>query len=566
MKRTLLLIILLSAARWGAAQTPKWVDQSRQAVFSIITYDKQDKILSTGNGFFISPDGMALSDYSLFKGASRAVVIDASGKQLPVQTIQGINGMYDVIKFKVLPDGGKKVTALTVNTGQAADGSTIYLLPYSTQKGANVAVGKVKEGSSIGEGHYYYSLDLKIDDKMASCPVMNAEGEVIGIAQLSSGTDNAVSYAVSASYGASLTITPLSFNDATFSTVGIKKGLPETEEQAVIYIYMAQSALSPQEYIDLLNDFIALYPNNHEGYLRRAQTNLLLSVEDDVLKKAAADLERVVSLSPNKDDALFNLSKLIYGYQLTMPQKTFSDWTLERALTEVRSAIDIDPLPLYYKLEGDVLYAMQQYNEAFDAYTKVNESNLKTPETLFSAAKAKELAGASGDEVIALMDSCINLCGKPIVAEDAPYLLERARVYMNIDQPRKALADYDGYYDVLRGNVNDLFYYYREQAALNSRQYQRALDDIQRAIELNSAEVMYRLELAVVNMRIGRNEEALTALDAAAAIDANNSEIYRLKGLTYIQLKNNNEGCENLQKAKSMGNENVDALIEKYCK
>lgn len=48
------------------------------------------------------------------------------------------------------------------------------------------------------------------------------------------------------------------------------------------------------------------------------------------------------------------------------------------------------------------------------------------------------------------------------------------------------MLDYDAYYKAVNGQVNDLFYYYREQAALKARQYQRALDDIVKAIELSS--------------------------------------------------------------------------------
>ena len=54
---------------------------------SIVTYDKNDKMLNTGNGFFVSEDGLALSDYTLFKGAERAVVITSEGKQMPVSLI-----------------------------------------------------------------------------------------------------------------------------------------------------------------------------------------------------------------------------------------------------------------------------------------------------------------------------------------------------------------------------------------------------------------------------------------------------------------------------------------------
>ncbi len=90
---------------------------------------------------------------------------------------------------------------------------------------------------------------------------------------------------------------------------------------------------------------------------------------------------------------------------------------------------------------------------------------------------------------------------------------------MNADQARNAMLDYYAYYNAVNGKVNDMFYYYREQAALKAKQYQRALDDMAKAIELNPEDLTYRAELAVVNLRVGRYEEALNVLKAALEKD-----------------------------------------------
>ena len=107
-KKLLLMLTLCLLAQWSVAQAPKWVDKAKRAVFSVVTYDQNDKILNTGNGFFVTEDGVALSDYTLFKGAQRAVVMSSDGAQMPVEAIMGADDMYDVVKFRVgIP--GKKV-------------------------------------------------------------------------------------------------------------------------------------------------------------------------------------------------------------------------------------------------------------------------------------------------------------------------------------------------------------------------------------------------------------------------------------------------------------------------
>ncbi|MEY8721292.1 tetratricopeptide repeat protein [Bacteroides stercorirosoris] len=567
MKKNLLLtLVLCLLAQWSVAQAPKWVEKAKRAVFSVVTYDENDKILNTGNGFFVTEDGIALSDYGLFKGAQRAVVINSEGTQMPVDVILGANDMYDVVKFRVAISG-KKVPALVVSATAPAVGASVYLLPYSTQKDRSYTAGQVKEDSKIEGNFHYYTLDMRLKDKMVSCPVMTADGQVFGLAQKSSGKDTAtICYAVGADYVMEQKIKPLSFNDHTLSSIGIKKGLPDTEEQALVFLYMASSQLTPEKYAELLNDFIAQYPNSADGYLRRANNQMFLSKEAASMDKVAADMDKALEVTQKKDDAYFNRAKLIYNYRLTNPETVYKDWTYDKALEEVRKAMAVEELPIYIQLEGDIQFAKKDYAAALASYEKVNTTNLVSPATYFSAAKTKELMEAAPEEILALMDSCIARCVQPFTEENAPYLLERAQMRMNAGQARGAMLDYDEYYKAVRGNVNDVFYYYREQASFQAKQFQRALDDIAKAIELNPKELTYRSELAVVNIRVGRHEEAINVLKGALEIDPDYAEAYRLIGVAQLQLKRNKEACASFAKAKELGDPNVDALIEKHCK
>ena len=141
-----------------------------------------------------------------------------------------------------------------------------------------------------------------------------------------------------------------------------------------------------------------------------------------------------------------------------------------------------------------------------------------------------------------------------------------AQARMNANQARAAMLDYDAYYKTVNGKVNDVFYYYREQAALKAKQFQRALNDMEKAIELSPKDLTYRAELAVVNIRVGRNEEALKVLQAALEIDPKYAEAYRLMGIAQLQMKKNQEACQSFAKAKELGDPNVDELIKKHCK
>ena len=75
--------------------------------------------------------------------------------------------------------------------------------------------GKVKDVSKVAGEYHYYTLGMQMKDKMVSCPVMNAEGQVFGIAQKSSGIDTVTTcYAAGAAFAMSQKISALSLGDA----------------------------------------------------------------------------------------------------------------------------------------------------------------------------------------------------------------------------------------------------------------------------------------------------------------------------------------------------------------
>lgn len=564
-RTTLLSVCFVLTLQYGFAQNLKWVDKARRAVFSVYTYDKEDKLLNSGNAFYVTTDGVAMADFSLFKGAHRAIAVSADGAKMPVLEILGADGMYDVVKFRV-ETPKKGVVALNQALNSPTVGDVIYLLPYSTQKGACLQ-GKINSVDKVSGNYDYFTLELHLKDKMVSCPLVNAEGQLFGLAQKASGQDTAtICYAISTDFIKAQSISALSYNDRTLNEIGIKKALPDTEEQALILLYMASTQLNADEYMALLNDFITQYPNNTEGYQRRALQQLKLSKDEESMKKVEADFKKALDVATNKDDAHYNRAKIIYAYLLEGNACDDKNWKLDKGLEEIRKAISIQSLPIYKQLEGDILYAMKDYAASLACYEQVNQSKLASPETFFATAKVKEAMDVPAEEIVALLDSCVSRFSQPYTIEAAPYLLERAQAKVNARKARYAMVDFDAYFMAMNGNVNDVFYYYREQAALMSKQYQRALDDIAKAIELNSAELSYRAEQALLHIRIGRNEQALQLLDDALKLDVDNAELYRLKGIAYVQLKKKTEACECFQKAKELGDKVVDALIEKHCR
>ena len=549
---------------WAVAQTPKWVSKARKAVFSIVTYDGENQLKGNGNGFYIDNEGTALSDYTLFDGAQRAVIITTDGKQQDIQLISGTDAMYDVIKFKTAV--GKKQMSLPIAALPAKEGDLVYLLPYATQKSDESPVAKVLKVDSIGNKSVYYTLDIKTNEKMVSCPIMNANGEVLGMIQKSASDEEKESYALGVSYGVALSINPLSMNDASLQRIGIKKALPDTQDQALIYILMASSKMNTEEYGVILNDFVVQFPESSEGFMRRSSF-YMSSGKKENFELADKDMEQALSVSKQKDETLFSISKTLYNYALGAlnNQEANPAWNMEAALGKIQEAVKINPLPQYTQMEGDIYFAMKNYAEAYKCYDAVNRSEIATAATYYSAAKAKDLCEDSKpEEVIALLDSALNFYVKPYTKEAGPYFYERANVKARAKMYREAVIDYNQFYDIFNGNVTAQFLFERQQSEIQCKMYQQALNDINKAAELEPENASIWVEKGSVHLRINQLEEAEKALMKGVELNDKDAGAYRMLGYCQAEMKKKKEALENLNKAKELGDEVAPKLLKKY--
>ena len=125
--------------------------------------------------------GTAVSDYSLFKGADHAVIVTADGKELPGKIRMGANDLYDVIKFKTGVNKKSATLDPAVQGGKRESRSISFPIPRrNLLKDKRVQSPKV---DTISNESLYYTLNMKTTEKTVSCPIMNAEGQVIGMLQ-----------------------------------------------------------------------------------------------------------------------------------------------------------------------------------------------------------------------------------------------------------------------------------------------------------------------------------------------------------------------------------------------
>ena len=534
---------------------PSWVKKSTKSVFTVKTFSADGSLIGSSNGFFTGTDGEAISNFSPFKGASRAVIIDAAGKEIPVSAIMGANDMYDVVKFRVATN---KTQPLTIATEVAPTGSTVWLLPYRETK--VIKSGAVRKAETFQEEYAYYTVAMQTPETAVSCPLMNEAGEVIGLMQQPASATDSLSYAVSARFVDSLKVTGLSLSDPALKMTAIKKELPSTLDETNLLIYLASTSVDSVTYAGLVNDMIEKYPQAPDGYLYRAE----LAANATKYAEADKDMTQALKVAKDgKDEVLFSYARMIYNKEIYQNNLPYEPWSLDKALSNIQEANGINPQPGYQQLEGNILFAQKKYDEAYHIFTELTNSSLDKAELWYSASRCKEMQKDT-TAMLALLDSAVCTFSKPYLKQAAPYLWTRGNKRFDCGKYRDAVADFNEYEQLMAAQVNARFYYIRHQAEVEGRLYQQALNDLDRAMQMEPKETLYRAEKASLLIRVGKYDDAIEPAEECITLEPDGSNGYLLKGLALCLKGNKKEGLELLGKAKDMGDPQADTLIEKY--
>ena len=533
---------------------PSWVKKATKSVFTLKTFSADGSLLASSNGFFTGTNGEAVSSYTPFKGASRAIIIDAQGKEAAVLSILGANDIYDVVRFRV---DISKSQPLPICHTTMSEGSLAWLLPYHETK--QIPSGPIRKAELFMQDYAYYTLALASPQHTESCPLLNEEGEVIALLQPSANTQDSLSYAISAVFADSLRISGLSITDPILQLTNIRKELPDNLKEANVALYMASTRNDTLAYAEMVEEMIRKFPDAPDGYTYRAQQ----SAARGDYAAADQDMQKAIKVSDAKDEAHFDLARMIYSKEVYLPEPPYENWSLDKALSEIRNAISINPLPTYRQLEGNILFAQKQYPEAYDVFMSLTDTPLRDAELFFSAAKCKAMMRDT-TAMISLLDSCVNTFSKPYLKEAAPYLWSRATARREAGKYRDAISDMNEYEKLMSANINDSFYYIRHQTDIQARLYQQALNDIDEAIRLNPKETLYYAEKASLQVRVGLFDEAEATAKECISIEPDNSDGYLFLGLAQCMKGEKQLGLDNLKKAKELGDPQADALIEKF--
>ncbi|QYK47972.1 MAG: trypsin-like peptidase domain-containing protein [Phycisphaeraceae bacterium] len=196
----LIVAIVLSGASGAHAQPQPethadLVNLLKENVFEVRVRNDRNELISKGSGFYVSPEGLAITNVHVLYGARSATAVRLSdGREFRLSLLAALPGFDQALMRADLSDSGFTPRGLAVSNEPPLEGTTIWAVGYpSPSNGFTMTRGVVSgirrgdEAFRAGERSAYdprclwLQTDAAINAGNSGGPLINSSGEVVGI-------------------------------------------------------------------------------------------------------------------------------------------------------------------------------------------------------------------------------------------------------------------------------------------------------------------------------------------------------------------------------------------------
>ena len=196
-------VLLGSACTRGGGRSPQppadfkgLVGSIQQAVVTVINYDVDGDIASIGSGFFISESGVLLTNLHVLEGAYHAEIKTRDGGRYPVASVLAKNKVVDLIKVRIdIPAGRAAPVVVAGAAASIADRIFVVGSPMGLEQ--TVSEGIISAVREIPGGAKVLQLTAPISRGSSGGPVVNRQGQVVGIVTFQATQGQNLNFAIS---------------------------------------------------------------------------------------------------------------------------------------------------------------------------------------------------------------------------------------------------------------------------------------------------------------------------------------------------------------------------------
>lgn len=483
-ERVLLLIaLLLSFATVSFAGVPDKVLSKSSAVVSIYHHDGTTT-KTFGSGFIVSPTGIVITNFHVVAtyvkdNSGRLIIKRPSGSVLTVDRVLSYNEDTDIALIKVNDERLPYVELSKVKPNQGDD---VYVIGSPLGLETSVSSGII---SGIRGADKFLQITAQISPGSSGSPVLNKDGQVIGVATLSLVAGQNVNFAVPNQYITASLENPKSpaevkvekeatepatalcndYNDCLAKVEIIGKNSLRTPEETAAAYKMAGRAVefskkdsAEYHYAWAIKNVWDKDDNSEDSALNKVVRDMAITSHlEDAVKLGKQDIETVKWLwyRYRSEGECHKAASLLKEVKLSKDKKTlssllelYSDETCRSVSKQIQTAMDLvdiylkentyDILNLFY-----LSYQKDDANYAFkyDIDSFVDNRIKQYPKVywLYQLRGKNYMNSENYSQAVEYLTKSINLAQKN-EEKDLGYIL-RVKAYMGLKNYQKALQD-----------------------------------------------------------------------------------------------------------------------------
>ncbi|MFO7707400.1 MAG: tetratricopeptide repeat-containing serine protease family protein [Desulfobacterales bacterium] len=177
------MVMMLLAVAPAAADSnlTRLVKKIQPAVVTVIAYDMQRHIAGIGTGFFVSPRGHLITNFHVLAGNFAADIRTSKGNSYPVKAVLAENKAADLLKLQVdIPPEEVSWIPVGDRLPKIAERIVVVGSPMGLEQTVSEGiVSSLREVPVIGP---VFQMSAPISPGSSGSPVVNARGQVLGIA------------------------------------------------------------------------------------------------------------------------------------------------------------------------------------------------------------------------------------------------------------------------------------------------------------------------------------------------------------------------------------------------
>ena len=193
---SLMMLTLLSTAALGQDFLPELVRRVKPSAVAIETFNSRGETVSRGSGFFIA-NNRVITNRHVIERSSRVVITLMDGKKFVAKGVLAVDGEGDLALLQVdVPAGLAQPLPVVARVPQEGESIVVIGNPFGLEGSVSDGiVSAVREISGYGK---IIQITAPISPGSSGSPVVNMDGQVVGVATLQAAEGQSLNFAVPA--------------------------------------------------------------------------------------------------------------------------------------------------------------------------------------------------------------------------------------------------------------------------------------------------------------------------------------------------------------------------------